>query len=224
MADEIVMLGDAGAQAWIARALDQNAAVAHDVSATAPHIVIAAASMQALETAARLRQKGLSVTVLISARQLPAGMASPLLSRLLLAAHRVNGVQILDQATIAGTRHGAVDLEDGRTIAADACLKTQASTAWSISDQYDLHLQRQGAIMLPDADAGIRRREEGPGISFLHIEAGRLRAVESINDDETFASACALLEKDAFDLDTAVNGEVPLIAALGDMSPGRPRA
>ena len=83
------------------------------------------------------------------------------------------------------------------------------------SRQYDLDVDMAG-VRRADDEIILRRREDGPGLTLLHLSGGSLSAVEAVNDPETFAAALRIIAGPAALIDVAAarDGEIALRDAV----------
>jgi NADPH-dependent 2,4-dienoyl-CoA reductase/sulfur reductase-like enzyme len=87
--------------------------------ANGPRIAVIGGSFIAMEAAASLRSRGLSVSLIAPEQHPMAKIFGQELSDLVVAAHREKGVELHFGSKIAGIEADAVVLENGETIAAD---------------------------------------------------------------------------------------------------------
>ena len=110
----------------VLRSLDDAMAL-RSVAQAGAHIAILGGGFIGLEAASALRARGVRVTVIEREDRLLARVASPEMSRAVLALHRAHGVTVLlgrAATAITGTidAAAAVRLEDGQTVAFDQLL------------------------------------------------------------------------------------------------------
>jgi 3-phenylpropionate/trans-cinnamate dioxygenase ferredoxin reductase subunit len=93
--------------------------------------------------------------------------------------------------------------------------RPRPETPWFWSDQYDLKLQIAG-LCFPDDEILVRKRSGGKGFSVLHMRAGQLQGIESVNNAVDFMTVRRQLDKGqvAIDKPGASNGDAPLAASF----------
>jgi threonine dehydrogenase-like Zn-dependent dehydrogenase len=181
-------------------------------------LVILGGSVHGLEAAALARIGGARVTVVEAGERVMQAAASPKIAALFTAAHRASGVEILTDTAVTSHTDRSATLVDGRKLIATRVLEADPMLPPDphhfTTTQFDLVLQTAGPWHTADATL-LRRREEGPGVTFLHTKSDRLVAIESVNDPDTFAAAAALLAARAhIDMKAAADGTHPLADAV----------